>query len=55
MQGFDANVVKETLHTNYYGTLEATRDLLSIMRDGGRLVNVCSMSGKGKQIFMKRE
>ncbi|KAK5692577.1 hypothetical protein LTR97_010888 [Elasticomyces elasticus] len=36
----------ETLHTNYYGTLEATRDLLPLLREGGRMVNVSSMSGK---------
>ncbi|KAK1068808.1 hypothetical protein LTR33_011052 [Friedmanniomyces endolithicus] len=46
MQGFDANVVKETLQTNYYGTLEATRDLLPLLREGGRMVNVSSMAGK---------
>ncbi|KAK4956412.1 hypothetical protein LTR10_005936 [Elasticomyces elasticus] len=46
MQGFDANIVQETLHTNYYGTLEATRDLLPLLREGGRMVNVSSMSGK---------
>ncbi|KAF2210546.1 hypothetical protein CERZMDRAFT_99165 [Cercospora zeae-maydis SCOH1-5] len=46
MQGFDGNVVKETLQTNYYGSLEATQDLLPLIRQGGRLVNVCSMAGK---------
>ncbi|KAK5125591.1 hypothetical protein LTR85_011865 [Meristemomyces frigidus] len=46
MQGFDANVVKDTIHTNYYGTLEATQDLLPHIRNGGRLVNVSSMAGK---------
>jgi len=45
MQGFDSNVVKETLHSNYYGTLEATQQLLPHIRDGGRLVNVASMAG----------
>ena len=45
MQGFNSNVVKETLHTNYYGTLEATTELLPLLRKGGRLVNVASMSG----------
>lgn len=42
MQGFDANVVKNTLETNYYGTLEATQNLLPLIRSGGRLVNVSS-------------
>ena len=46
MQGFDANVVKTTLQTNYYGTLKATQDLLPLIRDGGRLVNVSSAGGK---------
>ena len=39
-------MVKETLQCNYYGTLEATQDLLPLIRDGGRLVNVSSMAGK---------
>lgn len=46
LQGFDANVVKETLQTNYYGSLEATQDFLPLIKNGGRLVNVCSMAGK---------
>jgi len=46
MQGFDANVVKETLHTNYYGTLQATESLLPHIKQGGRMVNVTSMAGK---------
>ncbi|KAF4552221.1 Short chain dehydrogenase-like protein 38 [Elsinoe fawcettii] len=45
MEGFDSNVVKITLETNYYGTLEATQTLLPIIKSGGRLVNVASMSG----------
>ena len=45
MQGFNINVVKKTLHCNYFGTLEATRQLLPCIRDGGRLVNVASVSG----------
>jgi carbonyl reductase 1 len=40
------NVVKETLHTNYYGTLAVTRDLLPLIRSGGRLVNVASVAGQ---------
>lgn len=46
MQGFDANVVKQTLETNYYGTLEATQDLYPLLRSGGRLVNVSSTAGQ---------
>jgi carbonyl reductase 1 len=46
MQGFDVNIVRETLKTNYYGSLQATQDFLPLLRPDGRLVNVCSMSGK---------
>ncbi len=46
MDGFDANVVRTTLQTNYYGTLEATQQLLPLLRKDGRLVNVSSGSGK---------
>jgi len=45
MDGFNEIVVKGTLHTNYYGTLIATQDLLPLIRPGGRLVNLCSMAG----------
>ncbi|SMQ47057.1 unnamed protein product [Zymoseptoria tritici ST99CH_3D7] len=45
MEGFDANVVRKTLETNYYGTLEASQSLLPLLREGGRLVNVSSKSG----------
>ncbi|KAF6224354.1 hypothetical protein HO133_010931 [Letharia lupina] len=45
MNGFDINVVKETLQCNYYGTLTATRSLLPLIRPGGRLVNLSSMVG----------
>lgn len=45
MNGFDKNVVDKTLHCNYFGTLEATRQLLPHIRDGGRLVNVASSAG----------
>ena len=41
----DINVVRDTLQCNYYGTLAATRALLPLIRPGGRLVNVSSMSG----------
>lgn len=46
MQGFDPTVVRETLATNYYGSLHATHRFLPLLRAEGRLVNVCSMSGK---------
>ncbi|CAK4035005.1 Hypothetical predicted protein [Lecanosticta acicola] len=45
MDGFDSNVVKKTLETNYYGTLEASQSLLPLIKPGGRLVNVSSTSG----------
>ena len=41
----DINVVTQTLQCNYYGTLLATTSLLPLIRRGGRLVNVSSMSG----------
>lgn len=45
MNGFDADVVRKTLHCNYYGTMEATKQLLPHIRDGGRIVNVASIAG----------
>lgn len=38
--------MKETLRCNYYGTLEATQQILPLIKDGGRLVNVSSVSGQ---------
>lgn len=46
MDGFNNEVVNNTLHTNYYGTLEITQLLVPHIRRDGRLVNVSSMSGK---------
>ena len=46
MNGFDSNVVKKTLHCNYYGTLQAMEQLLPHIRDGGRVVNVASQAGQ---------
>ncbi|KAF2436476.1 carbonyl reductase [Tothia fuscella] len=46
LQGFDVEVVKNTLGCNYYGTLEATQEFLPLIKDGGRLVNVTSTAGK---------
>ena len=45
LDGFDAGVVKKTLHCNYYGTMQAMQQLLPHIRDGGRVVNVASASG----------
>jgi carbonyl reductase 1 len=46
LDGFDAPMVKKTLHCNYYGTMQAMQQLLPHIRDGGRLVNVASMAGR---------
>jgi len=45
LEGFDANVVKKTLHSNYYGTMEAVKQMLPQVKDGGRIVNVASIVG----------
>jgi len=42
---FDENVARTTLGTNYFGTLSVMQELLPIVRDGGRVVNVCSFAG----------
>ena len=44
LQGFNAEIVRETIQTNYYGSLEATQSLLPLLRNGGRMVNVSSMA-----------
>ncbi|KAL8831913.1 MAG: hypothetical protein Q9191_000592 [Dirinaria sp. TL-2023a] len=54
MDGFDMNVVQGTLHTNYYGTLSATRSFLPLLREGGRLINVSSMAGHLKGKYSER-
>lgn len=46
LDGFNSTVVKNTLATNYYGTLEASNSFLPLIRNGGRLVNVSSTGGK---------
>ncbi|KAF3008823.1 hypothetical protein E8E13_010709 [Curvularia kusanoi] len=45
LNGFDSNIVKETLHTNYYNTMLASRSFLSLLKPTGRIVNVASTSG----------
>ncbi|CAF9912748.1 MAG: hypothetical protein ALECFALPRED_008294 [Alectoria fallacina] len=45
MEGFNIDVVKQTLGCNYYGTLDISRALLPLIRPGGRLVNLASMVG----------
>ncbi|KAL8775198.1 MAG: hypothetical protein Q9194_003814 [Teloschistes cf. exilis] len=45
MDGFNNDVVQQTLQCNYHGTLTATRSFLPLVRPGGRLVNVASIVG----------
>ena len=46
LDGFNSNIVKNTLACNYYGTLKVTEMLLPHIGEGGRLVNVSSLVGK---------
>ena len=39
-------MVERLLQCNYYGTLNATRSFLPLVRDGGRLVNMSSLVGE---------
>lgn len=41
----DSNIVKETLHTNYYNTMLASRTFLPVLKPTGRIVNVASSAG----------
>jgi hypothetical protein len=43
---FDINVVRSTLATNFYGTLNVCNHLYPLIRPNGRLINVSSMVGK---------
>ncbi|KAF2839051.1 carbonyl reductase [Patellaria atrata CBS 101060] len=43
---FDLHTVKDTLASNYYGTLNATKALLPIIREHGRLVNMSSLMAR---------
>ncbi|KAF2130858.1 carbonyl reductase [Dothidotthia symphoricarpi CBS 119687] len=45
MEGFNANVVKTTLHCNYYSTLQTCHSILPLLKPHGRIVNLGSMSG----------
>lgn len=45
LDGFNLDVVKQTIHSNYYGTKQVTEQILPQMKSGGRLVNVASLSG----------
>lgn len=46
LNGFDAEVVKDTLHTNYYSTRDIILEYLPSIRKGGRVVTLASMAGK---------
>lgn len=45
LDGFNLDIVKQTIHSNYYGTKQVTERVLPQIRSGGRLVNVASLSG----------
>ncbi|KAH7075455.1 carbonyl reductase [Paraphoma chrysanthemicola] len=45
MNGFDSNVVRTTLHCNYYSTLSVSRAFIPLLKSNARLVNVASTSG----------
>ncbi|CAG8541886.1 7615_t:CDS:2 [Ambispora gerdemannii] len=42
---FDSNVVRTTLATNFYGTLEMCNKFIPLFRENGRLINVSSTAG----------
>ena len=44
-----AQQARPTIRTNYYGTLAVCEALIPLMRNGGRVVNVASMSGPLRQ------
>ena len=41
----DSNIVEKTFECNYFGTIDAIRSFLPLIRPGGRLVNVSSSAG----------
>jgi carbonyl reductase 1 len=45
MEGFDGEVARRTLDTNFFGVVRVTDRLLPLMRAGGRVVNVSSGLG----------
>ncbi|CAG8851858.1 23357_t:CDS:2, partial [Racocetra persica] len=59
---FDVNVVRTTLATNFYGTLNVFNALYPLIRPNGRIINVSSKAGKLsvvssalKQEFLKED
>lgn len=47
---FGAEEARTTLDTNFVGTKDVCEAILPLMKQGGRIVNVCSMAGKEKII-----
>ena len=43
---FDENVVRTTLQTNYYGTIELTEKMIKNIKDSGKIIIVGSSAGK---------
>jgi NAD(P)-dependent dehydrogenase (short-subunit alcohol dehydrogenase family) len=46
MSGFDGEVARKTLATNFFGTVAVTDHLLSLVPDGGNIVMVSSGAGE---------
>ncbi|RGB42504.1 porcine testicular carbonyl reductase 20beta-Hydroxysteroid dehydrogenase [Rhizophagus diaphanus] len=46
IEEFDINVVRSTLATNFYGTLNLCNQLYPLIRPNGRLINISSSVGK---------
>ncbi|CAO1616863.1 unnamed protein product [Sympodiomycopsis kandeliae] len=46
LNGFDSQVVKDTLYTDYYATKDLTELLIPLLRKDGRVVSLASMAGK---------
>ena len=45
---FDENVVRETLQTNFYGTVEFTEKMLKNIKSNGKIIIIGSSAGKSK-------
>jgi NAD(P)-dependent dehydrogenase (short-subunit alcohol dehydrogenase family) len=46
MDGFDGNIARRTIDTNFYGPLRVTEALLPAISDGGAIVMVSSSAGE---------
>lgn len=49
----DEKIARTTLETNYFGLKRVTLALLPLIKDGGRIVNVSSSSGKLTEAYSK--